>query len=67
MVTVSVRLEEEEKRHLDEILDAMGMTLSTFYAVYTKKVLRERRIPFIIEASVDPLYSEANIAQIRNA
>ena len=67
MVTVSVRMEEEEKRQLDEMLDAMGMTISTFYAVYTKKVLRERRIPFIIEASVDPFYSEENIAHIKKA
>lgn len=67
MTTVNTHLEEEEKIQLDELLEAMGMTLSTFYTVYTKKVLRERRIPFIVEDSIDSFYSEANITHIKNA
>ena len=31
--------------------------ISTFYMIYTKKALRDRRIPFDIEAPADPFYS----------
>ncbi len=67
MVTVSIRIEDQEKRALDEVLDQMGMNITTFYTIYTKKVLRDRRIPFPIEATPDPLYSDANIHAIKRA
>ena len=44
--------------------EAMGMNISTFYMIYTKKALRERKIPFEIEAPVDPFYSEKNMSQL---
>ncbi len=67
MVTVSIRIEDQEKRALDEMLDQMGMNITTFYSIYTKRVLRDRRIPFAIEASPDPLYSEPNVRAIKRA
>ena len=47
--------------------EAMGMNISTFYMIYTKKALRDRRIPFDIEAPADPFYSEQNMAQLRKS
>ena len=44
-----------------------GMNISTFYMIYTKKALRDRRIPFDIEAPADPFYSEQNMAQLRKS
>jgi DNA-damage-inducible protein J len=67
MVTVSIRLEDKDKAELDEMLDTMGMNISTFYMIYTKRVLRERKIPFLIEAPKDPFYSDVNLAQIKKA
>lgn len=67
MTTISLRIEDDMKRDLDEICDAMGMNLSTFYMIYTKKVLRDRKIPFAIEAPVDPFFSESNMAQLRKS
>lgn len=32
-----------------------------------KKALRDRRIPFDIEAPADPFYSEQNMAQLRKS
>ena len=43
------------------------MTLSTFFMVYTKRVLRDRCIPFEINAPADPFWSERNQAQLTHA
>ena len=61
MVTVSLRLEENFKKELDKMCDEMGMNLTTFFMIYAKKALRERRIPFEIEAYKDPFYSKSNL------
>jgi len=67
MVTVSIRLDEEMKKELDAMCDEMGMNITTFFMIYAKKALRDRRIPFDIVAPIDPFYSAGNIEQIRKA
>ena len=67
MTTISLRSDDEMKKQLDEMCAEMGMNLTTFFMVYAKKALRDRRIPFDITAPIDPFYSESNMAQIRKA
>ena len=67
MTTISLRMDDQMKKELDEMCEAMGMNISTFYMIYTKKALRDRRIPFDIEAPADPFYSEQNMAQLRKS
>ncbi|HCT91485.1 MAG TPA: type II toxin-antitoxin system antitoxin, RelB/DinJ family [Lachnospiraceae bacterium] len=67
MITVSLRFEDEMKKQLDEMCDEMGMNLTTFFMIYAKKALRDRRIPFEIAAPRDPFYSDSNIAQLKKA
>lgn len=67
MVTVSLRFEDNMKKELDQMCDEMGMNLTTFFMVYAKKALRERRIPFEIAAPADPFYSSENQAQLQRA
>lgn len=50
MITISLRFEEDMKKELDAMCDEMGMNLTTFFMIYAKKVLRDRRIPFDIAA-----------------
>lgn len=50
MTTVSLRFDDEMKKELDEMCDAMGMNLTTFFMIYAKRALRDRRIPFALEA-----------------
>ena len=50
MKTVSIRLNDTDFEELNDILDAMGQTKQTFFETYVKTVLRERRIPFVVEA-----------------
>lgn len=67
MVTVSLRLDEEMKRELDEMCGELGMSLSTFFMIYAKRALRDRAIPFALTAPADPFYSETNRAQLERA
>lgn len=59
---VSFRIDEGLKMNAEEICEEMGMTLSTAFTIFAKKLVRERRIPFTIDA--DPFYSEKNIARL---
>lgn len=65
MKTITLRLDDNVKDALDNMLDAMGMNIATFYNIYTMKALAERRIPF--EITADPFYSYENIAQIQKS
>lgn len=67
MTTVSLRFDDEMKKQLDEMCDEMGMNLTTFFMIYAKKALRDRRIPFEVTASPDPFYSAPNMEQLRKA
>ena len=37
MTTISLRMDDQMKKELDEMCEAMGMNISTFYMIYTKK------------------------------
>ncbi len=67
MTTVSLRFDDQMKKELDEMCDDMGMNLTTFFMIYAKKALRERRIPFEIAAPVDPFFTESNMERLRHA
>ena len=57
MTTVSLRLDDELKKGLDQMCAEMGMNLTTFFTIYAKRALRDRRIPFEINAplpAIDP-------------
>ena len=43
MTTIILRMDDQMKKELDEMCEAMGMNISTFYMIYTKKALRDRR------------------------
>ena len=67
MTTISLRLDDEMKRELDVMCEEMGMNLTTFFTIYAKRALRDRKIPFEISAPIDPFYQERNLAQLRRA
>lgn len=67
MTTVSLRFDDEMKKELDEMCNEMGMNLTTFFMIYARKALRDRKIPFDITAPLDPFYSESNMEYLRKA
>lgn len=65
MTTISLRFDDEMKKELDEMCEEMGMNLTTFFTIYAKKTLRDRKIPFEISAPADPFYSQKNLLQLK--
>lgn len=57
-VLVNFRLDEEDKKGMEEVCRELGMSMSTAFTIFAKKMRREKRIPF--DVSVDPFYSETN-------
>ena len=59
MPQINIRIDEELRRSAEQVLDDIGMPMSTAITIFLKKVSRERRIPF--ELTADPFYSESNM------
>lgn len=60
--TINIRIDEATKRDMEAVCKDLGMSMTTAFTIFAKKVGRERRIPF--EVSVDPFYSEENLAHL---
>jgi DNA-damage-inducible protein J len=58
-------MDENLKKSMDRTCKTLGMNMTTAFTIFAKKVSREQRIPF--DVSVDPFYSERNIAVIDEA
>ena len=56
---VNFRIEQQTKKQMKEICSELGITMSTAFNIFAKKVIREKRIPF--DVSIDPFYSESNM------
>lgn len=63
MTQINLRVEEDVKATAEQVCSDLGMSMSTAITIFLKKMGRERRIPF--EVSVDPFYSEQNMARLR--
>ncbi len=61
-VLVNFRLDEEDKKGMEEVCRELGMSMSTAFTIFAKKIRRERRIPF--EVSVDSFYSFENTSHL---
>ncbi|MBD5519779.1 MAG: type II toxin-antitoxin system RelB/DinJ family antitoxin [Lachnospiraceae bacterium] len=62
VVNVNFRMDAELKKSMEKVCSDMGLSLTTAFTVFAKKVSREKRIPF--ELSADPFYSESNIQHL---
>lgn len=57
-VLVNFRMDAEDKKGMEDVCKELGMSMSTAFTIFAKKMRREKRIPF--EVSIDPFYSDAN-------
>lgn len=60
---VNFRMEESLKKAMEQTCQEMGMSMTTAFTIFAKKVSREKRIPF--EISADPFYSENNMKYLQ--
>lgn len=59
--TYSIRMDTELKEKFDELCSDFGMTASTAFTIYAKKVVRERRIPFEITSPDEEITRERGL------
>ena len=59
VVNVNFRLDEDDKKAMEQVCAEIGLSMSAAFTIFAKKVGRERRIPF--DVSIDPFYSESNM------
>ena len=65
MAQISLRIDDDVKKSAEQACADIGLSMSTAITIYLKKLGREKRIPF--ELSVDPFYSEENMARLRKS
>lgn len=63
--TLSVRTDDSLKSDFDKVCNELGLSMTTAITMLAKKMTREKRLPF--EVSVDPFYSEENLARLRRS
>ena len=64
-INISFRIEKDLKDELDILCGEIGMTVTTAFTIFAKKFVRERRLPFIVDA--DPFYSEKNMKRLKRS
>ena len=64
-VNVNFRMDADVKRDMEEACKELGLTMTSAFNIFAKKVGREKRIPF--EVSCDPFYSESNQKYLKEA
>ena len=50
-VATTIRIDADLKAEFDKLCDEFGMSANTAFNIYVKTVIRQRRIPFTIEAN----------------
>jgi len=62
---VNIRMDEKLKKSMETTCQELGITVTSAFIIFAKKVSREKRIPF--EVSIDPFYSDLNIERLQKA
>lgn len=62
---VNIRMDEDTKHDMEMVCKDLGISMTAAFTIFAKKMGRERRIPF--EVSVDPFYSEENLAHLHRS
>ena len=61
MVNVNIRMDNTLKEQFSDFCDNIGLSMSSLFNVFAKKVVKEKRVPFDLSYNEDPFYSEANM------
>lgn len=62
---VNIRMDETLKKNMEQTCKDLGMSMTTAFTIFAKKMSREKRIPF--EVSVDPFFSDSNVRAIEDS
>ncbi len=62
---INFRIDETTKKQMEKVCNELGITMSTAFNIFAKKVIREKRIPF--DVSIDSFYSESNMKELEKS
>ncbi len=62
MVNINFRMDSELKNMMEQICNDIGLSMTSAFTIYAKKVVKEHGIPFDLTA--DPFYSESNMKHL---
>ena len=60
-VNVNIRMDNELKEQFADFCDNIGLSMSSLFNVFAKKVVKEKKVPFDLTYNEDPFYSESNM------
>ena len=61
---VSIRMDAELKRQFEELCTDLGMSMTTAFTIFAKKVVRENRIPFEISRDAPNKETQQDIKDV---
>ena len=62
-VMVNFRMDEDLKKRMEHACAEMGLSMTTAFTIFARKVANDQRIPF--EVSVDHFYSQSNMEYLK--
>ena len=62
---INFRLDKNLKKELDVLCDEIGITVTTAFTIFAKKFVRERRLPFTVDA--DPFFSVKILERLKKS
>ncbi len=62
-VMVNFRMDEDLKKRMEKACAEMGLSMTTAFTIFARKVAVEQRIPF--EVSVNHFYSPSNMEYLK--
>ncbi len=63
---ITMRMDEDLKVQLQELVSNLGMDMTTFFTISAKQAVREQRIPFDISMNVPNVETVRAIEDVRN-
>ena len=67
MSVITVRMDEKLKEQFENIVNDVGLNMSTSIIAFAKAVVREEGIPFDLSRKKDSFYSRANMAALKES
>ena len=62
---ITMRMDEDLKAQLQELVSNLGMDMTTFFTIYAKQEVREQRIPFMISMDIPNEETKEAIEEVR--
>lgn len=63
--TVSFRMDENLKRNMEQLCSELGLTMTTAFTIFAKKMTRENRIPFDVSVEQPNAETLAALAEVQ--